>query len=295
VIVGDNVVGPLIRMSGGDYTDRVSIPSTFVSHWDAYKLNSMAVNEKGELAKLVIRMVSDEVSLAPVIILFIVMLLIIMAGLWRARLEANTSRFPNFPQFFHDDPAPASVVNALPTKIFQRDKLTENEPDVCAICLEDFIEGAKLRRLPCKHEFHVECVDPWLLTRKKLCPICKVDICPEASISGITSGFFFGSARHNRDPEREPLLPHEDPHWNVQPSPPDSGAAGRTASPIPGSTSPVSVNGSSTILSLRRSPVSETPTNSNLNVVVADPNDYEEARQLALEARNASRTNLDSE
>ncbi|KAI7858513.1 hypothetical protein BDC45DRAFT_565270 [Circinella umbellata] len=30
------------------------------------------------------------------------------------------------------------------------------------------------------HEFHTTCVDAWLTTHKKFCPICKHDICRKA-------------------------------------------------------------------------------------------------------------------
>ncbi|KAI8904480.1 hypothetical protein EDD86DRAFT_213564, partial [Gorgonomyces haynaldii] len=46
----------------------------------------------------------------------------------------------------------------------------------CAICLDEFVEGQRSRQLPCRHVFHCECVDPWLLGHQRLCPICKRDV-----------------------------------------------------------------------------------------------------------------------
>lgn len=45
----------------------------------------------------------------------------------------------------------------------------------CAVCLCDAQDGDSLRRLPCKHEFHVQCVDRWL-ENHTTCPLCKTDV-----------------------------------------------------------------------------------------------------------------------
>ncbi|KAG6578641.1 putative RING-H2 finger protein ATL49, partial [Cucurbita argyrosperma subsp. argyrosperma] len=46
-------------------------------------------------------------------------------------------------------------------------------PVDCAVCLGKFQMGEKCRLLPiCKHSFHAQCVDEWLLLTPA-CPICR--------------------------------------------------------------------------------------------------------------------------
>ncbi|KAK6839930.1 Pa domain-containing protein [Apiospora arundinis] len=47
----------------------------------------------------------------------------------------------------------------------------------CVVCLEEYVDGvSQVMSLPCGHEFHVECITPWLTTRRRTCPICKGDV-----------------------------------------------------------------------------------------------------------------------
>lgn len=48
----------------------------------------------------------------------------------------------------------------------------------CSICLEEFVDGARTRVLPCQHRFHLHCVDQWLLINrhKPTCPLCNLDV-----------------------------------------------------------------------------------------------------------------------
>jgi Ring finger domain len=46
----------------------------------------------------------------------------------------------------------------------------------CAICQEDFISGAAVRRLnACRHLFHRNCIDRWFNSNVR-CPVCRYDI-----------------------------------------------------------------------------------------------------------------------
>jgi glycerol-3-phosphate acyltransferase PlsY len=45
----------------------------------------------------------------------------------------------------------------------------------CSICISEYEQGDSLRQLPCKHHFHVSCIDEWLRINAK-CPLCVQDI-----------------------------------------------------------------------------------------------------------------------
>ncbi|GIY51871.1 RING finger protein 44 [Caerostris darwini] len=45
----------------------------------------------------------------------------------------------------------------------------------CQVCLNDYENGDVLRILPCFHEFHTPCIDPWLKINQT-CPVCRVTV-----------------------------------------------------------------------------------------------------------------------
>ncbi|CAM1501701.1 Fc.00g036850.m01.CDS01 [Cosmosporella sp. VM-42] len=58
----------------------------------------------------------------------------------------------------------------------------------CVVCLEEYVDGvSKVMSLPCGHEFHVECITPWLTTRRRTCPICKGDVVRSLRRGGSSS------------------------------------------------------------------------------------------------------------
>jgi len=71
---------------------------------------------------------------------------------------------------------PSGIVASLPTQKFVAEVPAEGEeaeePDCCSICLEDYVDGAMLKILPCAHKFHNECIKAWL-HRNATCPLCK--------------------------------------------------------------------------------------------------------------------------
>ncbi|XP_071732426.1 E3 ubiquitin-protein ligase SDIR1-like [Rutidosis leptorrhynchoides] len=59
----------------------------------------------------------------------------------------------------------------------------------CSVCLETVNVGEVVRSLPCLHQFHTECIDPWL-RQQGTCPVCK---------------FKVGSAWRNDDGDEEEM------------------------------------------------------------------------------------------
>ncbi|CAK9137144.1 unnamed protein product [Ilex paraguariensis] len=67
------------------------------------------------------------------------------------------------------------LVKAMPSLIFTAVLEDNCTSRTCAICLEDYSVGEKLRILPCRHKFHADCVDAWLTSWRTFCPVCKRD------------------------------------------------------------------------------------------------------------------------
>ncbi|KAK1792168.1 hypothetical protein P4O66_012065 [Electrophorus voltai] len=73
-------------------------------------------------------------------------------------------------------------LSVLRTRTYKQPKAW-SDTDSCAVCLEQYSNNQCLRVLPCLHEFHRDCVDPWLLLQQT-CPLCK------RSVLGLQSGSY---------------------------------------------------------------------------------------------------------
>ncbi|ORX40390.1 hypothetical protein BCR36DRAFT_407579 [Piromyces finnis] len=172
VIVGNNRSDfHLITMYANDDTSDINIPSVFILQYDMFVLKEDAPykdiyiieSDTDWPAPADIFMIT---TMLPIIFIFAVFII------FKFRVEASEANLHNESNASLGA-ATQEEVEALPIKVFSMEKKKENDPETCAVCIDDFQDGDKLRVLPCRHEYHVECIDLWLTTRKSFCPICK--------------------------------------------------------------------------------------------------------------------------
>ncbi|KAM4718913.1 E3 ubiquitin-protein ligase RNF6 [Anableps anableps] len=66
-------------------------------------------------------------------------------------------------------------IDNLSTRTYGQASLEGELGRACSVCINEYAQGNKLRRLPCAHEFHVHCIDRWL-SENNTCPICRQPI-----------------------------------------------------------------------------------------------------------------------
>ncbi|CAM0883052.1 unnamed protein product [Alopecurus aequalis] len=82
------------------------------------------------------------------------------------------------------------TLRSLPIEVYGACASAGSAPadDVCAICLGEFEDGEKVRVLPrCGHEFHVRCVDAWLVSHDS-CPTCRDSVLSGAAAPKAATG-----------------------------------------------------------------------------------------------------------
>ncbi|KAL5230973.1 hypothetical protein ABZP36_029749 [Zizania latifolia] len=70
-------------------------------------------------------------------------------------------------------PAARSAVEALPSAVVAA--CEEGEGEECAVCRDGVAAGERVKRLPCSHRYHEECIVPWLYVRNS-CPLCRFEL-----------------------------------------------------------------------------------------------------------------------
>lgn len=58
-------------------------------------------------------------------------------------------------------PASKNIVKNLPCIRFCESETQESGVE-CSVCKEEFKQNDLMKQMPCKHQFHSECLDPWL-------------------------------------------------------------------------------------------------------------------------------------
>lgn len=58
----------------------------------------------------------------------------------------------------------------------QKNIITPEMKETCTICMDDMKIGDEYYNLSCRHVFHTECINEYLLNYNHVCPLCKEEI-----------------------------------------------------------------------------------------------------------------------
>ncbi|KAF3693788.1 E3 ubiquitin-protein ligase RNF12-A [Channa argus] len=90
--------------------------------------------------------------------------------------EPNSLPFLRLAHFFllndDDDDQPQGLTKEQIDNLSMRNFGESDALKTCSVCITEYAEGNKLRKLPCSHEYHVHCIDRWL-SENSTCPICR--------------------------------------------------------------------------------------------------------------------------
>lgn len=66
--------------------------------------------------------------------------------------------------------------NIVYSNILKFKDLNKRDIPECTICYEEFLFDSDVRLLECKHYFHPQCIDRWLIGHSKRCPCCRNNV-----------------------------------------------------------------------------------------------------------------------
>ncbi|KAL9245539.1 hypothetical protein vseg_019180 [Gypsophila vaccaria] len=89
-------------------------------------------------------------------------------------------------------PAADAAIDAIPTINMTERHVAEGGPE-CPVCKEMLDIGSQVRRLPCKHVYHSDCIVPWLRLHNS-CPVCRTEL-PTPSVESERSNTEDGRTR----------------------------------------------------------------------------------------------------
>jgi len=72
-------------------------------------------------------------------------------------------------------PASKKAIEQLPTIMVQQEDLADENNRACCICLEPNNIKDRVKRLPCAHIFHEQCILSWL-RNTNTCPVCRYEL-----------------------------------------------------------------------------------------------------------------------
>eukprot|EP00899_Mesostigma_viride_P012086 jgi/Mesvir1/20879/Mv07957-RA.1 len=204
VIVFDNERNrELIRMAGRNVAD-IIIPAVFVDNRAGRQLQFL-LQSPGTRVWIVPTIEDTSLSALAVAFIATVCVTAVMASFFfMRRRQAELAAAGAGARADAPVGLSAAEIKLLPTLVFksvQRDpeagagESGDSSWSVCAVCLEEYANGDKLRLLPCRHEFHSACIDPWLMSRRTCCPVCKREVMPSlAAASSSASSTATGAA-----------------------------------------------------------------------------------------------------
>ncbi|TKY47624.1 E3 ubiquitin-protein ligase RHA2A [Spatholobus suberectus] len=79
-------------------------------------------------------------------------------------------------------------------------------PAECRVCLSEFEEGEKVRKLKCQHTFHRDCLDKWLQQYWATCPLCRKQVVPDDVVFKHRQHQNQAEAGFNGNDEHRPYL-----------------------------------------------------------------------------------------